>query len=344
MKIPSSKEIETFIYNLPIIKNILDWSKVKSLPGFLKVPIYDVIHFIIQEAKRESLTTRANSIAFSFFLSLFPTLIALFTLLPYILPYILNEKIISILPDGNFDFNETMLQQMRDILPNNMEGSVIEFITDVSTTPRFGLLSFGFILAIFFASNGMLQLMYGFEKSHKKTTFLRRSVIHKRWLAINLTMLIGFLMIASVLLVILGNSILGWLFTKINLGIIASASLYMLRWIVVFTIMYIGISLVYRYGAPTRRRFRFFSPGASIATLLTIISSAVFAFYVDQFSTYNKLYGTIGSIIVVMLWIQINAFILLVGFELNAAIAVNRDLKQLNLEKEDAMEKKVENS
>ena len=168
--------------------------------------------------------------------------------------------------------------------------------------------------------------MHGFEKSHENV-FIRRSVIHKRLLAINLTGLIGFLLIASVLLIILGNSILGLLLNYIESDTFTSVLLYSLRWIIISFILYTGISLIYRYGAPTKKRFRFFSPGASIATILTILSSIIFAFYIDNFGMYNKLYGTIGSIIVLMLWIQINAFILLVGFELNASIAVNKNLR-----------------
>ncbi len=326
MKIPTNAEIDEFIRNLPVIKSFLAWSKKHSLPGFSNVPLYDVCFFIVQEAKQESLVTRANSIAFNFFLSIFPILMALFTLIPYILPFLLNDKLISFLPDGNFDFNETLTIQIREFLPETLENQLISFIKDVTTTPRFGLLSFGFFLAIFFASNGMLTLMRGFEKSHQDV-FIRRSVIHKRLLAINLTALIGFLLIASVLLIILGNSILGFFLNYIESDSFTSILLYSLRWIIISFILYTGVSLIYRYGAPTRKRFRFFSPGASIATILTILSSIIFAFYIDNFGMYNKLYGTIGSIIVLMLWIQINAFILLVGFELNASIAVNKNLR-----------------
>ncbi len=326
-KIPTQKEINAFIGNLPLIKTLIDWSKVNSFPGFSRVPWYDVILFIRNELQRDNITTRANSMAFSFFLSLFPTIIMLFTLIPLVLPYILPETLLSYLPDGNYNFNETVTSQMRDVLPDNMEDQLITFIESVTTKPRFGLLSFGFFLAIFFSSNGMMTMMRGFQKSHT-STFVRRTGLQRRLLAIALTFLIGFLLIVSVVLIVLGNNLIGFLLDYINADSFTSISLYLLRWFVSFFIIYFGISALYRYGAATIRRFEFFSPGATLATLLIILSSLIFSFYVDNFSVYNKLYGSIGTIIVSMLWIQINSFIILVGFELNASIAVNRDLKK----------------
>lgn len=328
------KRLQDFILNLPIIAQILQWSKESSLPGFFDVPIYDVIVFIFNEIKRQALVTRANSMAFSFFLSLFPFIIALITLLPYLQKYIIHY-----LPFENKLLYETadvgtLLNSLKENFQEFIPVGIFNTISDVAMNPRPGLLSIGFILAIFFGSNGMMALMRGFEKSYK-STFRKRSVVRKRMVAIFLTFLISVMLMASVILVILGQRLMTVLLTYIDAGSFGSASLQIIRWLVVLALFYTGIAVIYRYGSATIRRFTWFSPGTTLATVLSILSSLVFSFYVKEFDTYNQLYGYIGTIIVIMLWIQINAFNLLIGFELNASIAVNRDLKLEKEEKDD---------
>ena len=307
--------------NWPPVKNTIQWSKETSLPGFFRVPIYDVIVFIYIELKRYDLFTRANSTAFSFFLSLFPSLIAFFTLIP-----LFKQLFINYLPEGE-NFDQYLRDEVLRIMPGVAGERVFTFIDDVTSNPRFGLLSFGFILAIIFASNGMMALMQGFEKSYVKT-FKNRTNFKKRIIAIGLTFQIGVLLIAAVSLIILGEFLLSWLNSYLHLDTFTTITIQLLRWIAILLLFYIGISVIYRYGAATKRRFSMFSPGATLATLLCILSSLGFSAYVNEFNTYNELYGSIGTIIVLMLWIQINSLILLVGFELNASIAVNRDLKE----------------
>lgn len=204
---------------------------------------------------------------------------------------------------------------------------LFQFIHDITDSPRFGLLSIGFLMAIYFGSNGMLALMQGFEKSYD-LTFKKRSSLKKRWIAIYLTILLGVLLIGSVVLIILGNFVVGWLVDLVHLDKISEFLLNLVRWFVVVFIIYIGIGIIFRYGAPMRKKLGIISPGATLASLLCILSSEAFSHYVNQLNTYNKLYGSIGTIIVLMLWIQLNALVLLMGYELNASIAVNRDLKE----------------
>ncbi len=325
-------KIQKFIFNLPVIAQVLEWSKRSSLPGFHGIPLFDVVVFILNELKRQALITRANSMAFSFFLSLFPFILSLLTLVPYLQNYLLRHLVVR--DSAVLDIQDTaelmgqLKTQFREFIP---EG-VFNTISDVATNPRPGLLSVGFIFALFFASNGMMSMMRGFEKSYK-TTFRKRSGLRKRILAMLLTFLIAMLVIVSVILVILGQRLMNWLLDYLSLDVFGGVALQGLRWLVVIALFYFGIAIIYRYGAATIRRFHLFSPGTTLATILTILSSLVFSFFVREFDTYNQLYGYIGTIIVILLWIQINAFILLVGFELNASIAVNRDLKALGKSK-----------
>ncbi len=297
----------------PIWLRTVEWSKSHSLPGLSRVPIYNLIDFIQEETKNDALTARANSMAFSFFLSIFPSIIVLFTLLAY-------TPLYSI-------FGETLQKSIADVMPGSAGKMIFTTIKDITTIPRSGLLSAGFVLALWFSSNGMMSLMRGMEKRYK-STFRRRTGWEKRVTAVKLTFLLGSVLIASVVLVILGNTILGLVFKMVDVGWLTKAILFTFRWIVVLLHFYTGISMIYRFGAATRRRTHFINPGSVLATFLSILSSWAFSFYVDNFGSYNKLYGSIGTLIVLMIWIQLNCFIILIGFELNAGIAVIRDRRK----------------
>ncbi|MEO0873649.1 MAG: YihY/virulence factor BrkB family protein [Bacteroidota bacterium] len=298
------------------------------MPGFFRVPIYDVVVFVINEIQRFDLFTRANSIAYSFFLSLFPSILTLFTLVPFLFSFLLH-----LIPElGNF--NAILEQEISKVMPGQAGGLVFDFVHDVTSKPRVGLLSFGFVLAIYFSSNGMLAMMRSFEKSYSDT-FRRRTGFKKRMVAIGLTFLVSLLVISSVVFIILGSMFIGWITELVNLTTFGAFAVGLLRWVAILMLFYFGIAVLYRYGSATHRRFSLFSAGTTLATVLCMLSSIAFSFYIDEFNrydTYHKFYGSIGTFIIIMLWIQINSLILLIGFELNAAIAVNRDLKTATTE------------
>ncbi|MDB4728579.1 YihY/virulence factor BrkB family protein, partial [Saprospiraceae bacterium] len=291
---------------------LLDWSKTHSLPGLFKVPIYDVAVFLYNETQRVTIVSRANSMAFSFFLSIFPAIIFLFSLATHFPIY--------------ESFQDELQTTLSKILPKDIVSQIDQAIAyTLQRDTR--ILSLGFFLAIFFSSNGMLNLMDSFEKTHLDS-FKKRNPFRKRLIAIVLTLQLGLLLVFSVILIILGNILIPWLVDFINLTEASSTLIKGFRWLVTLLLFYFGIAVIYRYGAAKIKRFGWFTPGTMLAALLSIISSLLFSLYVESFDTYNKLYGSIGTIIVFMLWIQINCFILLVGFELNASIAVNKDLKE----------------
>ena len=324
MKLPTIQKIDKYITNQTqrLVSGVLHWAKTHSLPGFFKVPVYDVLVFIYHESRRSDLITRANSMAYSFFLSLFPTLILLFTLLPYFQKYIF-----SFLPGGE-NFLQVMENQIQDIMPGNAGASLFDFIQDITTNPRFGLLSFGFFLSIYFSSNGMIQLMKSFEKIDQETTFKARGWFASYGLAIALTFLLGLLLVVSIIMIILSNHIINYLANYIKLDAFSQYSLVTVKWLVILGLFYSSIAIIYRYGSAMKRKLPYFTTGTTLACILSILTSVAFSFYVDNFGAYNKFYGSIGAVIVIMIWIQLNALILLIGFELNASIAVNRDLKK----------------
>ncbi len=304
-----------------LVVGIVVWLKRITFPGFRGVPAYDVLRFFVKEVRNETLVTRANAIAFSFFLSLFPSIVLVFTLMAY-LPIYAN-------------FSDWISGAIKGVMPGNAGTMLIDAIHDILTTPRSGLLSFSFLLVIFFASNGMMAMMKGFEKA-QHTAFRKRTPLIKRAVAIQLTFMLGLLLAASVVLVILGNTLIELLSKYMNLDVVSKYLLYGMRWLIILTVFYGGMWAIYRFGTSIRRRYRAYAPGAVLATVGSMVASIGFSFYVDNFGNYNKLYGSIGTIIVLMLWLQLNAFIILVGFELNAAIAINRAIRAEALQEGDS--------
>lgn len=258
--------------------------------------------------------SRANAIAFSFFISIFPSIIVLFTLIAYTPLY--------------KNFNELIRSTVHDLMPGNAEQIVMKTIKDLTTIKRNDLLSVGFLLATYFSTNGMMAMMSGFQKAHK-LTFRRYGLFEKRWIAMKLTFLLSVLLLGSVVFGILGNTIIEFLSDFFALKKFDKMSLVFMRWFVMIALLYGGISIIFRLGVPLRKKLPFFNPGSTLAMLLSILVSIIFSYYVDNFSSYNKFYGSIGTLIVFLLWLQLNVFNILLGFELNAAIAVNRDLKAL---------------
>ncbi len=304
-----------------IVRVVLIWSMRRSLPGFSGIPVYNIVRFILAEIRQYDLFIRANATAFSFFLSLFPALIALFTLIPW-----LKKSFLHYLPEGEM-FDTFLRAEIQRIMPGVAGQRLFEFVEDITNNPRVGLLSFGFLMAIYFASNGMLTLMQSFEKSYP-LTFKQRGAIEKRGIAIFLTFLLGLMLIASVVLIIMGDFLIHFFVELIHLDLQTEWMLKVLRWVVTISLFYIAIGAIYRHGAATRKKFKVFTPGATVATVGCILASLIFSAYVNYFNTYNQFYGSIGAIIILMLWIQLNVFALLAGFELNAGIAVNRDKRE----------------
>lgn len=302
-----------WVYFRRIVKrpfySIKNWLRTHTFPGLLDVPIWDVVVFFFGELKKDDPFMRANAVAFSFFLSLFPAIMTLFTLLPY-LPIYEN-------------FNETIHSIVEGVMPGSAGEWLISFLEDIATRERTGLLSFSTLLFLFFSTSGTATLMYSFEKKYPEI-FKYRNGLMIRWIAMWLTLLLALLVLASVALIIIGS----WLITRMgyyfDLSQWITVALEAMRWILVILLFYSSITLLYRYGAPTQRKFRFFSTGATVATCLAIFSSIGFSMYINAFGTYNQLYGSIGTIIGLMLWLQINAFAIITGYELNTAIMYHR--------------------
>jgi len=279
-------------------------AKKIRLPLFEGLTLYDVVSFFFTGIYEGAVTMRAGSVSFSLFMALFPGIIFIFTLIPYI-PI-----------EG---FQDKIFQTLYEVLPKSSYDAAKDTINDIINTKRGNLLSITFIMTLIFATNGTLALLSAFTHSYHKMDFLN---LWQQYLsAFVLTVVLSLLTLVSLVLVSLGETFLMWLASKnvidySMLNMIIVGRIVML----IFTIQ-LAISLLYNYGTVKGNHWKFFSPGSILATILVILSSLAFSYYVDNFSQYNKLYGSIGTILVIMLWIYVNAIGLIIGFELNAGIA-----------------------
>ncbi len=275
-----------------------------TLPGFDDMPLYDVIVFFIKGLTDGTITTRASSVAYKFFIAMFPAIIFLFTLIPY-------------LPIANFQ--NTLLGTIQSALPENVNGMINETITDIIARQHGGLLSLGFILALYFASNGILGLITAFNATtHQLET---RKWWQQYTVSILLVVILTLIVIISIALIMLGTTGINYL---ISANIIEESILLFIirfsKWIIIFLMIFFVVSFIYYLGPVKRKEFRFISAGSTLATLLFIGSTIGFKFYVENFGSYNAVYGSIGTIIVILMWLYLNSLALLVGFELNASI------------------------
>ena len=301
-----------------LLRKSMHW----HLPGFEGVPLYDVGKFFYRQVKSVGLTERASAIAYNFIMALPPSFLFLFTLIPQ-LPFF---------KAGEIQKQVTVL--IKDIIPaEGYNKNIITFIDKTFFhTPVFSLLSFGLFLALFFASNAMMGLMRSFNKNY--IGFQKRKGLHNRWIAIRLTVLIFGLVLGCLILLFTQGAVLRWLGIK-NMNI--RTIIFYVRWVFIVALVFYSIAFIYKYAPAVHKRWKLVSPGSILATFLCILASLGFSAFVNNFARYNVLYGSIGTIIVLMGLIYINSLVLLIGFELNVSI---KSLKTI-ADKRDAEEKSL---
>ncbi len=308
------KKIANKITGSLLVKSIIYKSKKTSLPGFNGIPLFDVIMFFIAQVKTIGMTERASAISFNFVMAIPPAIIFLFTLLPFI--------------PISHQFEDQLYGLIRDVIPGEKDNAVlITFLQDFINKPRNGLLSFSFLLSIFFSSNAMMGIMHSFDQNY--IGFKKRKGIQIRGIALKLTLILFVLIFISVLLLISREAVLQWFGIKSQVvrNIIINT-----RWIVIVLLFFSSISFIYRYAPAVHKKWRFFNSGSFLATFLMLVMTILFSWWVGRFGTYNQLYGSIGTVLILMVLIFINSLVLLIGFELNVSI---NSLKKIADERKD---------
>lgn len=289
---------------LEIGEKIAERAEKISLPFFDGVPLYDVAVFFWRSIVDGSITTRASAIAFSFFIALFPFLIFLFTLIPYI-------------PIDNFQ-NELLIL-IQNLVPETTYKTIEETLTDIITQPRGDLLSFGFLAALIFSTNGLASMMSAFDATVH--TIYRRNWLSQRIAAILLLIILSVLLTIAIGLLTGGQVVIKYLSDHQILQDNFTVFLLTIgKWIIILSLFFFAFAFLY-YMAPAKKtKWRFISAGGTVATILSILTVVGFTYYINNFGQYNKLYGSIGTLLIILLLVYVMSLILLVGFELNASI------------------------
>jgi membrane protein len=297
-----SKEIEDQLAQIPIINILVRFGKKIKIPRLEGMSLYDVIEMYFVGIIEGALTTRAGGIAYSFFMAIFPFLLFILTLIPFV-PFAGAQ--------------EGLLSLIADVLPPKTFDAVDSVLLDIIKNQYGGLLSFGFIGSIFLMTNGINAIFGGFEYSyHIKEA---RNAFKSYFIAMLVSIVTVVFLLITVVLIIFSELILqefvsfGWL--EDNLIWVQLS-----RGLIFVTMIFITVSMLYHFGTKEGKHTSFFSAGALFTTVLSILTFYLFGYYVTEFAKYNELYGSIGTLLILMLFIWLNAIILLLGFELNAAI------------------------
>jgi membrane protein len=312
-------KLQRIILNSGPVSFVLNKSKRIILPGFEGLPLYDVATFFFAQMRRIGLNERAAAIAFNFLMAIPPLCIFFFTLL-------------ANLPGSqNLVYNE-FLTLVDELTPDESTYKIIQGIANDFFHPGSGFLSFGLISALFFSSNAMITIMRTFDKSIMHIETEKRNFFKTRWIAIKLTLLIVMLIIATIIILITQGALLkmikNWLDIRDNS---INWLVQIIRLLITFILVFYATAFIYRFAPSIEKKWKLNSPGALLATFLIMVFTFLFSYWVNNFATYNKVYGSIGSILILMLLVFVNSLVLLIGFELNVSI---KSLKSIALRRQ----------
>lgn len=287
------------------VKAIIKWLDQIRPPGFQGLSLWYVMRFFVEAVMKGQLATRASAIAFRLFLAFFPGIIMMLTLIPYI-------------PIDNFQ--ENLFDSIRGFFPGDTFSLFEGTLNDLVNNKHSGLLSVGFILVLYYASNSINAILIGFNSSYHIDD--KGNPMVMRVASILLIFVLGFLMTVAVIILVFS----GYLFDYLHdIGIIGDRGyipiLNFAKWIISVLLVYSIISTLYHVGVGRRwKRWRFLNVGAIFATIVFVLTSLGFAYFVNNFGSYNKLYGSLGTLLILLIWLNFNCMIVLMGFELNMSI------------------------
>lgn len=295
-----------------VAKNI----KLKRYGGLSLYRFFNILFFNIKD---DEIFDRANGVSYNMILATFPAIIFLFTLIPYITVYF---------PEIN---TESIMKFFGELMPPSMFDVVSSTILDIISNQRGGLLTFGFLFALFLATNGMLALMRAFNACYK--TVDKRNIWKMRLTATGLTIMLALVVMTAILMLVVGKVSIDYVAghlqdLSLNWDSFTISMLYMLRIGVVFIVFFFAISFIYYFGPAVHYQWRFFSVGSWFATFACLGVSYGFSYYVTHFGSYNKVYGSIGALIALMIWIQLLTVVLLLGYEINASLHYGMQLQK----------------
>lgn len=283
---------------------VVGFFKKIVLPGFEGMTAYDLLRTYLTGIIEGALSSRAGSIAYSFFMAIFPALIFLLNLIPYI-------------PIDGFDLK--FMSFIYELIPGQSLPFFQPIISDISQTERGGLLSIAGVLALFLMANGVNAIFSGFEGSFN--VHLNRGFIRQYVVALGVSIILASLLVITISILVYFEYVLKMLRDQDFMSDSTDITLLSVGSYIFLVIMiYAVVATLYYFGTKEGRSHRFLSPGALMTTLLFMLTTYLFGVYIDNFSNYNELYGSIGALLIMMLYIWINSNLILLGFELNAVL------------------------
>ena len=297
-----SRIIEARLEKVPVIRNLVHFTKSIKLPWLEGLSFYDLAELYLIGVAQGAISYRAASIAFSFFMALFPFALFILNLIPYI-PI-----------EG---FQQDFLRFVEEGVPPQTYDAIANIINDILNNSHSGLLSWGFLLSILLMANGLNAILGGFETS--RHVIIKRGFIRQYFVAVGMSLVMSFILIVTIASIVVFEvfiqqtkiqDVFSDRIPLINLG----------RYAFVIVMILLTTSILFKFGIKRNKNRSFISIGSVFTTVLIILSSYFFGIWVIKFSKYNELYGSIGTLLIMMFYIWINCMILLLGFELNATI------------------------
>jgi membrane protein len=309
------------ILSIPLTRTSRALAKRIKLKRHGNISLYRFFNIFFFNIQDDEIMDRANGVSYNLILAIFPAVIFLFTLIPYVTVYF---------PEINRD---SIMQFMGEMMPKSMYDVASSTVLDIISNQRGGLLTFGFLFALFLATNGMMALMRAFNACYK--TVDRRNPWRMRLTATGLTLMLAMVLFLAVVLLVVGQIVVNYFTThlqdlsRLNLSEFAIYSLLALRFAVIFIVFFFAISFIYYFGPAVHYNWKFFSVGSWVATLGCLGISYGFSYYVTNFGSYNKVYGSIGALIALMIWIQLLTLVLLFGYEINASLHYGSRMQEI---------------
>ncbi|MFV8324118.1 MULTISPECIES: YihY/virulence factor BrkB family protein [unclassified Flavobacterium] len=293
-----SKEIEVKLQRIPILRNLVNVLKKIKLPWLQGLSLYDLLELYGLGIVESALTYHASAIAFSFFMALFPFALFILNLIPYI-PI-----------EG---FQDDFLLFVKEGVPPNTYDAIYKIINDILNNSHSGLVSYGFLLSILLMANGLNGILGGFESS--RHVLIKRGFIRQYIVALGMSLLLSFLLIVTVATIVVFEVFIQKTILSDQIALIVLG-----RYAFVVLMILGTTSILFKFGTKHDKNRAFISIGSVFTTILILLDSYAFGIWVIKFSKYNELYGSIGTLLILMFYIWINCMILLLGFELNATV------------------------
>lgn len=311
-----ANEIRERLDEIPIVNRIVQFFDQIRLPGFEGLSIYNLLEIYVVGIFRGALSSRASAISFSLFTALFPLLIFLVTLIPFLIPYV-NV--------GEGDFDAQFLMFLESFLPSATSEYFGEIYQQIKDQKRGGLLSSAFLLSIFLVANGVNSIFSAFENSYHVE--LTRNFFRQYAYALMVGVILSIMLIVGAIafayfefyIVAYASEYFGKTFGY-EIAKIDESGAVLARILFYIVLSYLTTAILYYFGTAEGKKARFFSVGALMTTLLFLVTSYLFGFYIDKFARYSELYGALGGLLILMFFIWLNSNILLLGFELNATL------------------------